>query len=127
MKAVLPMIAVVVGVILLAVGLVWGSLFPAAAAWTPEQNDKLTSLGNELKGVGFKLAEAQSNPQMHRGENPAILRQRYNEIKAEYDTLEVEFETVRDKPGTTGRVLKWGGIIMAAGGGLFVLAGRQDG
>jgi hypothetical protein len=127
MKAVLPVIAVVLGVLLLAFGLVWGNLFPPAAAWSPEQNDRLSALGLELKGIGFKLAEAQANPQMHRGENPGELKMKHDEIKKEYDALYAEFETARDSPAATGNALKWAGIVIAAVGGLFVFASRQEG
>jgi hypothetical protein len=127
MKAVLPVIAVVLGVLLLAIGLVWGNLFPAAAAWSPEQNDRLSALGLELKGIGFKLAEAQANPNMHSGQNAGELKMKHDEIKKEYDALYAEFESARDLPASTGSTLKWIGIIVTAIGGLFVFANRQEG
>jgi hypothetical protein len=127
MKAVFPLAAVVLGVVLLVVGFLWGSLFPPAAAWSPEKNTQLTDLGSELRGLGFKLAEAQANPQMHRGENAGELKQKHDEVKKEYDALYAEFESARDRPATTGNTLKWVGIILAAGGGLFVFANRQQG
>jgi hypothetical protein len=127
MKDILPVAAVVLGVVFLAVGLVWGNLFPPAAAWSTEQNERLSALGLELKGIGFKLAEAQGNPQMHRGENPGELKLKHDELKKEYDTLLAEFESARDRPASTGNTLKWAGIVVAVIGGLFVLANRQQG
>jgi hypothetical protein len=127
MKDVLPVAAVVVGVLLLAVGLVWGNLFPPAAAWSPEQNTQLTNLGTELKGLGFRLAEAQGNPQMHSGQNAGELKAKHDEVKKEYDALYADFESARDRPASTGSALKWVGVILAAGGGLFVFANRQNG
>ncbi len=127
MKAVLPVAAVVGGVILLIAGFLWGNLFPPAAAWSPEKNTQLTSLGTELKGLGFKLAEAQGNPRMHSGQNAGELKVKLDEVKKEYDTLYAEFESARDSPANTGNALKWVGIIITAIGGLFVFAGGREG
>lgn len=127
MKDALPVAAVVLGVILLVVGFLWGTLFPPAADWSPEQNTQLTNLGVELKSVGFKLAEAQANPNMHSGQSVGELKTKHDEIKKEYDALYAEFESARDAPANTGGALKWVGIILAAGGGLFVFANRQQG
>lgn len=127
MKSILPMIAVVLGVLLLAIGFVWGNLFPPSAAWSPEQNERLSALGLELKGISFKVAEAEGNPQMHRGGNPAELKAKQIELKKEYDALHAEFESARDSPATTGNTLKWVGIIVAVGGAVFVFANRQEG
>jgi hypothetical protein len=127
MKDVLPVIAVVLGVILLVIGFLWGNLFPPAAAWSPEKNTQLTNLGTELKGLGFKLAEAQANPNMHSGQNAGELKAKHDEVKKEYDALYTEFESARDAPASTGGALKWVGIILAAIGGLFVFANRQNG
>ncbi len=127
MKDVLPLGAVVFGVLLLVAGFMWGNLFPPAAAWSPEQNTQLTDLGTELKSTGFKLAEAQSNPQMHSGENAAELKMKHDEIKKEFDALYAQFESARDQPANTGNTLKWVGIIIAAGGAVFVFANRQEG
>ncbi len=127
MKAVLPVAAVVGGAILLMAGFLWGTLFPPQAAWSPEKNTQLTNLGTELKGLGFKLAEAQANPSMQRGENPAELKRKLDEVKKEYDALYAEFESARDAPAKTGSTLKWLGIIIAVIGAISVFATRQDG
>lgn len=126
MKEVLPVVAIVGGVLLLVTGFLWGNIFPPAAAWSPELDSKLSELGSELKGLGFRLAEAQANPSMHRGENPAEIKLKHDEVKAEYDALYTQFESARDRPASTGNALKWVGIIVAGIGALFVFAGRQE-
>ena len=126
MKAVLPLAAVVIGVILLVVGFLWGNLFPPASAWSTEKDSQLNSLGTELKGLGFKFAEAQGNPSMHRGENAGELKVKLDEVKKEYDSLYTEFESARDSPANTGKALKWVGVIVAAFGAVFLFLNKQD-
>lgn len=126
MKAVLPVAAVVIGIIILLLGLGWSSLFPAGTGWTPEKNDQLSAVETKLKGVGFRLAEAKSNPQMHRGEGVPALQTKHDEIKKEYDALLAEFESARDRPANTGNTLKWVGIIIAIAGGAFVFVGQKE-
>lgn len=127
MKAVLPVVAVVVGVIILLVGLGWSFLVPPGSGWTPEKNSQLSEVEVNLKGVGFKLAEAKANPQSQRGEGVAVLQAKHDEIKKQYDALLAEFESARDSPATTGSTLKWVGVIIAAVGALFVFASRNEG
>ena len=64
---------------------------------------------------------------MHSGQSAGELKAKHDEIKKEYDALYAEFESARDAPANTGGALKWVGIILAAGGGLFVFANRQQG
>lgn len=126
MKVFLPIAAFVVGIVLLVVGLGWSSLVPPASAWSPEKNDKLSSLGGELKLAGFKLAEAQANPQMHGGEGAPALKEKHDKIKSEYDALQAEFESARDRPANTGNTLKWVGVIIAGISAVFLFLNKQD-
>jgi hypothetical protein len=126
MKDVLPVAAVFFGVILLIVGFLWGNLFPPAAAWSAEQNTRLSDLGTELKGLSFKLTEAQANPQMHGGQNVGEMKAKHDEVKKEYDSLYAEFESARDRPANTGSALKWVGVIIAALSAIFLFLNKQD-
>jgi uncharacterized protein YjeT (DUF2065 family) len=126
MKTVLPFATVVVGIVLLLLGLGWSSLFPAAASWTPEMNDKLSTAETDLRAVGFRLAEAKSNPQMHSGEGVPTLQAKHDELKKEYDALLAEFESARDAPATTGGMLKWVGIGAVAVGAVLAFLNKQD-
>lgn len=127
MKSIIPVACVILGVLLLVMGLLWGTLFPPQAGWSPEKNTQLTELGSQLKGLGFKLAEAQGNPSMQRGENPAEIKRKHDEVKKEYDALYAEFESARDRPANTGSALKWVGVIIAAIGGIFAFVGNKEG
>jgi hypothetical protein len=125
MKAILPAGVVIVGLLVLLLGLSWGSLFPPTREWTPEKNDKLTKLGTEITRLRFAIVQAENNPRMHSGENAAELKAQHVELRKEYDVLQKEFETARDSPAATGKTLKWLGIIITAGGALFAFANRQ--
>jgi hypothetical protein len=126
MKDVLPVAAVIVGVILLIVGFLWGNIFPPTAAWSAEQNTQLSDLGTELKGLSFKLTEAQANPQMHGGQNVGELKAKHDKVKKEYDALYAEFESARDRPANTGNSLKWVGIIIAGISAVLMLVNKKD-
>ena len=125
MKAIFPAGIIIVGLLVLLLGLSWSSLFPPAREWTPEKNDKLTNLGTEITRLRFAIVQAENNPRMHSGESAAELKAQHVELRKEYDVLQEEFENARDKPVATGSTLKWLGIIITAGGALFVFANRQ--
>jgi hypothetical protein len=127
MKAVLPVVALIVGLMLLLLGLGWSTLFPAGASWTPEMNDKLSKVETDLRGVGFRLAEAKSNPQMHSGEGVPALQSKHGELKKEFDALQAKFKSARDAPATTGSGIKWLGIAVAAVGGVLLFLNQQQG
>lgn len=125
MVAKLSTAAVVLGVVLLVGSAIWGSLFPATRTWTAEKSEELAELGSETNRLKFAMIEAQQNPSMHRGKNPAEIKQQYEEARARYDELHREFETAKESPKTASAILRWSGIAFIAGGGLAVFATRN--
>lgn len=125
MKTILPASAVIVGLLLVALGFSWSSLFPASRVWTPEKNERKSELASEITRLRFAIVQAENNPNMQSGPNPAELKSTHLELKKEFDLLQEEFENARDSPGSTGSSVKWLGIILTVGGSLFVFANRQ--
>jgi hypothetical protein len=127
MKAVVPFVTFVAGLVLLVLGLGWSTVFPAGASWTPDMNDKLTKAETDLRGAGFRLAEAKSNPQMHGGEGVPALQAKHDELKKEFDALQAQFKSARDAPANTGGTLKWLGVAIAAVGCVLIFLNQQEG
>lgn len=127
MKSILPISGVLLGIVLAVVGFIWPLLVPAGQGWTPEKSGRLADLGSEANKLQFEIVKAKKSPNMHGGQNPAELQATFDKTMAEYDTLKAELDSARNSPASTGSALKWIGIILAAGGGLFVFANRQQG
>ena len=126
MKPVLPVGLVLIGVVLLLLSAVWPSLFPATNNWTNEKSERLAELGSQTNLLKFQLVEAQNNPQMHAGRNPAELKEQYEQARADYDQLHAEFESARDAPEGLAQSLRGTGIALALIGGLAMFVSRGD-
>ena len=124
MKSSLPLVAVLLGLLLLILSPLWGLIFPATNTWTEEKARRMTELGNEAHALLFQAIRAESRPNMKGGKNPAELRAKYNETKAELDALKAEFEGKRDRPKTIATYLRWSGIALVLIGGGAVMAAR---
>lgn len=127
MKHLLPIGAVLLGSLLAALGFSWSLLVPAGQGWTPEKSGQLSELQSEANKLQFEIVKAKKNPSIHGGQNPAELRAAYQETLAKYEILKAELDSARDSPASTGKALKWIGIIMVVGGALFVFATRHEG
>jgi len=125
MKSALPIAAVVLGCVLLAMSLLWGLLFPASASWTPEKSEQLTALGNRATEIQLQLDKAQTRPSMHSGLNPAELKSELEKVSAEYKVLYDEFSGITKAPKSSSRFLKWAGIAFVVAGGLVVYTTRS--
>ena len=123
MKAAFPVSALMLGVLLLLASFGWSTLFPATRTWTTEKSQRLSELGGEANRLQFAIVNAQQNPSMHFGQNPAELQAAYDEVRDEYDRLHAEFENARQRPETAARLLRWSGIVCvgAAAAGLWVM------
>jgi hypothetical protein len=124
MKSALPVAAVTLGVVLLAISFLWAIVFPASASWTPEKSEKLTSLGNRATEIQLQLDKAQTRPSMHSGQNPAELKEELEKVSAEYKVLYAEFSGASKAPESSSRFLRWAGIAFVVAGGLTVFATR---
>lgn len=124
MKTALPAVAVVVGVVLLSLSLAWSIFFPASAVWTTEKSTQMTELGNQATALKLQM-QSQSKPSMHAGQNQAELKEKYDQVSAEYKILYDEFRSAKDSPQTSSSILRWAGIAFIAAGAMVVMATRN--
>jgi hypothetical protein len=127
MNKALPVVALVLGIALLVLSVAWSTLFPPTRTWTEEKSQRLAELGSETNRLKFAVVEARNRRSMHAGENPAEAQVAYDEARAEYDQLQIEFESARDTPKTAATALRWSGIglvVLAAG---FLVVGKNGG
>ncbi|QDT71253.1 hypothetical protein [Lacipirellula limnantheis] len=124
MKSALPTVAVVLGVLLLVVSLVWGLIFPASAGWTEEKSVRLGELKTRAHVLVGQVAAAQAKPSMHGGSNAAELEAEFQQVKTELTQLSDELDGRIESPKTTAAILRYAGIAFVVAGGLVVYAGR---
>jgi len=124
MKETAPVIAVGLGILLLAISALWGVLFPASQNWTNEKAQRMSELTGKVHGLLFKAEAERQNPAQASGA-PGEAQQAYKAAKEELDKLKSEFESQRDRPQKIAQFMRWTGIGLVLVGGLGVLAGRN--
>jgi hypothetical protein len=125
MKAVLPTIAVVIGVTLVALSFVWGLIFPATNNWTTEKSTHMSKIAEEVHQLSFKLAGAKERPNMQGGANVAELQSQFKDKQTELAALRAEFEGIKDSPQTAAKYLRWTGIAFVILGGIATMIGKE--
>ncbi|MDZ4659973.1 MAG: hypothetical protein SH868_20540 [Bythopirellula sp.] len=125
MKAALPLLGVGLGVLLVAISLVWGLVFSSESGWTTEKSTKMAVLGDEVHLLMFKAAAAKDKPNMQGGENPAEVIATYKAKEEELAALQEEFNNIKDSPNTTAKYLRWSGIAFVLLGGAASMATRE--
>ena len=126
MKSTLSIATVLIGVLLLVASASWGALFPPTNSWTSEKSEQLSEMGSELNRLKFAIVQAQNNPSMHSGENPAELKQQYDDLRTQYDELHQEFLNAKESPERTSSLLRWVGIALIGIGAMLALIIRSS-
>jgi hypothetical protein len=124
MKQALSTASVALGILLIAISLLWGLMFPATSSWTEEKSLRLRELRGQAHTLGGQVDAARSRPTMHGGKNPAELEEEFNKVKAEFAQLAAESEGAIEGPRTTATYLRWAGFAFVIAGGMVILASR---
>ncbi len=125
MKAVLPLAAMTLGALLVAVSLVWGLVFSAESGWTPEKSKQMSTLADEVHMLMFKAAAAKQRPNLQGGDNSAEVIATYKQKETELATLKVEFENIKNQPNAIAKYLRWTGFGLVLLGGVASIATRE--
>ena len=108
MKEALPIAAISLGVILVAVSLVWGIIFPATNQWTPEHAKEMSQLSDEVHLLMFKAAQAKEHPNQVKTGNPAEIVAEYEQKKKQLELLKKDLEQHQSCSAVDGQVFALG-------------------
>lgn len=124
MKSQLPLLVFIgFGIFLVLLSLVWGILFPPSRAWSEEKAQRMNELGQEVRQLNIAAIRAKERPRPG-GPSPTEAKAEYQAAKQELETLESEFQSIRDRPQTAGTYLRWAGIGLVLLGGMGHLVTR---
>lgn len=123
MKSALPVGAIALGILLFIISMLWSTLFPPAARWTPEKASRSIEVKARLSNLG-PLVNAPPRS-MHSGPDPASLKSEYDALVKENEELNAEFESAAESPKSVSRFLKWSGLAIALVGIIGFYAVKQ--
>ena len=119
----IPLVAVVLGLVLLIGSFTWALLFPATGSWTPDKGERMSELRIKGHTLGGELDAAQRRPSMH-ARSVAEIEAEYNQVKAEMAQLGDELESKQNRPKTMATILRWTGIACVAVGAFVSYVNR---
>jgi hypothetical protein len=99
------------GFVLLIASGVWPMLFRGSSSWTEEKALRAAEVKARLNNLGPIVNS--TKPSMHRGEDTGTLKAEFDALILEEQQLNEEFESARDSPKTSSKILKWSGIGLA--------------
>lgn len=119
MKGAISLGAVGLGVLCVALSLVWGFIFPATNQWTPEKAAALSELSDDVHKLMFQASAAEKNPRAYKG-NPAEVQAEYREKKAKLAEMQQELDSIKDSPQSSATFLRWTGIGLVVVGAVLL-------
>lgn len=124
MKSIAPL-AIGIGILLMALGVLWPVLFPATRTWTDEKSRRLKEISGKAQYAKGMIELAQRKPSMTGGESPAVLKGKLEEMTKEVNELRAEYSSAQDNPQVIGKVFKWSGVSVMALGVVGYLATKD--
>jgi len=103
-----------IGFLLLVLSSLWQSMFPGTASWTLEKDARWSEVKDRIHVLLFTIGSGETRASMHGGPDLAKAKAEFNTLKEENDRLTAEFQSIRSRPHTTSKTLKWAGISLAA-------------
>lgn len=126
MKSMIAFGVLGVGLLLLAVSVLWSALSIGSSAWSPEKGQRWTEVKDRIHNLSFMINGPPNRLSKRGGPDMAALKQEYDALKKENEELKVQFESAYNSPRTASSVLKWTGISLAGLGIVGWLAVRNS-
>jgi hypothetical protein len=114
MKSAVALGALVLGILLLAIGGFWSSMFPATSSWTEEKAVRSAQVKERLSNLGPIVNSTRVT--MHGGADRGALKAEFDQLMKENEQLNAAFQSAYDSPQTMSKVLKWSGISLVVAG-----------
>ena len=124
MKAI-PPAAIVIGLLFLVASAVWPVMFPATRTWTDAKSRRLKEIGAEEQALVGKIEYLRHRPSMTSGENPAVMKERAEVLRAEREALQADLTAATEGPAMAKAILKWTGISVLVLGVIGHLAAKD--
>jgi hypothetical protein len=101
------------GFVLVALGALWSTLFPATARWTDEKATRSTAVKARMAYLG---GAAKATNSTHSAAEIQKAKAEFDALSAENDQLNADFNSADRTPKTISKVMWWSGIsVMLAG------------
>lgn len=102
-------IAIALGILMLLLGSIWGSVFGAASNWSNEKATRSAEVKARLAYLGGIIKSDKRSATDKEKAQPE-----FDALTAENLQLNDEFTSVAETPHTVAKVLRWSGISVAA-------------
>src|SRR5262245_52403158 len=114
MKSLIVFGAIGLGLVLIALGGIWTSVFSGAGSWTPEKAGRSSEIKSRLHNLSFIVNSPR--PNLQHGEDLGEVKAEYEKLEKENAELNAEFTAATESPKTMATILKWSGISLAVVG-----------
>jgi hypothetical protein len=114
MKSAIVFGIIALGLLLVVLSGIWGTMFNGSAAWTKEKQDRSSEVKSKLHNMSFVLNAPK--PQLHAGQDLGQMKLEYEQLKKENEQLNAEFTSAADTPKSVASALKWTGLSLAVVG-----------
>jgi hypothetical protein len=115
MKSNVMLGAIGLGVVLLMLSGLWGTLFPATSNWTPEKERRWQTVKARIHTLSFHVG-ATSPANLPRGMTPTTIKNEFEALQKENAQLQEDYTSAADGPKVVAGILRWTGIGIAAVG-----------
>jgi hypothetical protein len=115
MKANLPIVVAVIGMVLLVASFLTSFLFPVEKAWTPEKSQAMRQVSSNVRDVSLKIAAAEGKSSLS-GNELESLKQERTLLEEKQASMQADFEKASNSSSKMATLLRWSGIVAAIGG-----------
>jgi hypothetical protein len=109
----------VLGLVLIAVSLVWPSVSNASSGWTDEKAEAYQSASAELHQLSMQMAATPAEDQTRARQDALAAAQ------SKYAALRAELDEARSRPARIAAILRYSGIFLAVVGTLLLWNARE--
>jgi hypothetical protein len=120
-RAVAAMLLLLVGLVCIALSVVWPAVSTGRSAWSDEQALAYQAASAEVHRLSMQAAATEPEKQTR------ALHDELNKAEAKYRDLRAELDSARSRPSRIAKMLRIGGILLLAGGIVGLIAKRDGG
>ena len=112
------MAAVVAGILLVGVSIIWPRVFSGRSGWSDEKASGYQAAASRLHELSMKSAAATP------GSQTKTARDELAQAEADYARIRGELDTARERPQTIAKYIRYSGALLLLGGTAALLIKR---